>query len=141
MKKKVQLNYNEGLDFSILGIVSFDKDYRFIWNINETLGTNFTRVEDHIAIHKKTKTEQSFSNYIYEDNNSYIQYRILMNKGHSGYLLDSLKNIDFLLLIKGEEHERELSLLKNKIQKIENVQAVFKLDPEDLKNPERLLTN
>ncbi len=140
MKKKVRLEYSEDYDFYILGIVSFDKDYRFIWNINEALETNFARIDNHRTIHKKTQSEQTFSCFFFEDPDSYIQYRILSNKGESGYLLDTLKNIDFLLLIKGDLSPEEVARFKTKLQRVENVHAVFNIDGNSLKNPQRLLT-
>ena len=141
MKKKIKLEYKEEYDFFLLGVASFDKDYRFIWNINHGLEMNFSRIEDHRTKHPKTGKEQLFSSYQYEDPERLVNYVILSNKSETGFLMDSLKNIDFLILIKGDVTQKDASTFKTKIQNIENVLAAFILEAEKLKNPERLLLN
>lgn len=59
-KKKIRLTYDENPDFYILGISSFDKDYRLIWNVNNSLGFQFVRTDNHVAFDKKKNTELDF---------------------------------------------------------------------------------
>ncbi len=138
-KKKVRLDYTDHFDFYLLGISSFEKDYRLIWNMNNALGFQFSRTANHQAYSKKEDTEQGFACYLYKDEDSYLQYRFVANKGEEGYLIDELKNIDFFLLIQGDDGIPDISDIRHKVSSIENVQAVFVIDPGNLKNRQRLI--
>jgi len=137
-KKKIRLTYDENFDFYILGISSFDKDYRLIWNINNSLGFQLVRTDNHVAFDKKAKTELDFPSYIYKDEDRYVRYRFIANKSDDMFLLDELRNIDYILLIQGEVDQSFVSSLRKDLSGVENVQAVFLIDPGKLKNKQRL---
>ncbi len=137
-KKKIKLDFTENFDFYLLGISSFEKDYRLVWNINNHLGLQLSRTDNHQAYNKKAGTEQGFLTYKYIEENTFVSYHLIANKSDEGYLLEELKNIDFFLLIQGEADEDLASRLRREISSIENVQAVFQIEPETLKNRQRL---
>lgn len=137
-KKKIRLDYNEAPDFFILGISSFEKDYRLIWSLNNAMGFQFARTDDHQAFNKKVNAEIGFPSYIFRDDDRYIQYRFIANKSEDGILLDELKNIDFILLIQGEVDQNFIDAFRKNLTGIENVQAVFRITPGQLKNVQRL---
>ena len=138
-KKRIKLDDTDTFDFFLLGISSFEKDYRLIWNMNNTLGYQFFRTGNHQAYNKKEGTEQGFACYLYKDEDRHLQYRFVANKSEEGYLLEELKNIDFFLLVTGDIGKAGVTSLRNGISALENVQAVFLIDPESLKNRQRLI--
>ena len=138
--KKVRLNDKSPIDFYLLGISSFEKDYRLIWNINNELGVEFSRTDNLKLYNPKTTIEQEFIRYTYRDEDRYISYRFLSNRSGEGFLLDELKNIDYLILIDGQVNDSFIRNLRSLLSELENVQGVFTIHPGDLKNKQRLIT-
>ncbi len=139
-KKKVRLNYQDLLDVHLLGIASYEKDYRLIWHISNALGLTFTRTANLKLYNPKTNTDQEFINYRYRDEDRYLTYRFLSNRSGEGFLLGELKNIDYLILVEGEVDEGFISNLRTSLTNLENVQGVFTIKPGDLKNWQRLVS-
>ncbi len=137
--KKVRLDYSENYEFCLLGISSFEKDYRLIWNINNLLNFQFYRTSNHQVFNRKSETEQGFSSFSYKDEDRFLQYTFIANKSEEVYLIEELRNIDYFLIIRGETGDNLLTCLKNDLSGIENVQAVFVIDPSNLKNRARLI--
>jgi hypothetical protein len=139
MAQKFKLDYIPDFDFILLGLVSFEKDYRLGWEMNQSLQMDFTRSSDHSLKHRKTGQEQQFSCFIYEDDEAYITYKMLSNRSENGYLLEELKNLDYLIVITGECNEDYAADFREKLLGLESVQACFVLDPETLKGCERVI--
>ena len=138
--KKIKLDYTEEYDFLLLGITAYEKDYRLIWSINNSLNLALAKTDDHEVLHKKSGEKQSYSCFSGHDENTMLDFKVIANKSENGLLMDELKNIDFFMVIKGEYDAHFSSSLKQKINKLENIQAVFVIDPEKLKNKERLIS-
>lgn len=138
-KKRLKLDYKQEYNFLLFGISTSEKDYRLIWNLNNTLNLLLAKTEDHQAYHKKADGDQFFSCFLYMDNKTMLEYKMISNKSENGILIDELKNIDFFLILKGEYSDEYPNLLRQKILKMENIQAVFLIDPENLKNKDRLI--
>jgi hypothetical protein len=140
-KKKVKLIYKQEYNFLLLGISSYEKDYRLIWNLNNNLNLFLAKTEDHYAYHKKAEGDQFFSCFLYMDKKTMLEYKIISNKSENGILIDELKTIDYFFILKGDYLEDYSDLLRHKISLIENIQAVFLIDAENLKNKERLIVD
>jgi hypothetical protein len=138
-KKKLKLNYTQEYNFLLFGISATEKDYRLIWSLNNNLNLFLAKTEDHQAYHKKAEGDQFFSCFLYMDKKSMLEYKIISNKSENGILINELKNIDYFFILKGEYPDVYPKLLKQKISLIENIQAVFLIDPEILRNKERLI--
>lgn len=139
MVKKIKLDYSPEYDFLVIAIVSFEKDYKLVWDINNSLAFDFARTDDYLAYHKKRKLDQEFSSFIFSDEKEYIDYRIITNKSDQGYLLEELKNIDYIVLIKGDFEESYDRKFLSKLQNLKSVQSAFLLDLNKLKAKERLI--
>lgn len=139
MTKKFKLDYNPEYDFLLLGIVSWERDYRLSWEINEILHLDLERVDDHIVKHKRSGSELHFSCFIYYDDNTYLNYRLLSNRSDKGSLIEDLKNIDYLMVISGEYSDHMAPDLREKLLRLETVQSCFVIDPEKIRNSEIVL--
>ena len=137
--KRHKLGYSDTFDFLLLGLVSTENDYRLIWRINRTFNFSFAKAGNHNAHAKNDENELEFSHYTYNDEDSFIFYRLLANKSDKGALLEEYRNIDYLLIISGEFSETFITNLITKLKNIEHIQGVFRLSPGTLKNRERLL--
>lgn len=123
----------------MFGLSSHENDYRLVWNINQGFSFNFERAKNHKIISKKTGAEIEFTLYSYDDEDTFYLYHLIANKSDQNFLLEELKNIDFLIMVRGEFTEAFSNGFQNRLKKIETVQGVFKIDPASLKNRENLV--
>ena len=138
-KKDVhKLSSESDKTFVLLGISSHENDYRLSWGINESLGFKLVKSDNHVSYNLKLKENQEFSTYNYLDEES-ASYRLISNRCNNGFLLDELKNIDFLLLIEPFSSTLDIKEVMNKIRTVPFISAVFSIDQHSLKNKKRLL--
>ncbi len=137
--KKNFLDFEPETDFLLLGLVSYEADYRLVWEINRSLNCDFHRTEDHRVKHRKKKEVQFFSCFLYRMEDNYINLRILSNKGEQGVLIEELRNLDYLLVFSGEQPEQLYAALKADLKNLESVTSVFEIPPSTLKEAERLI--
>lgn len=140
MVKKILLNYTPDYDFLLFALLSFEPDYKLIWDINNITGLDFSRTDDYVSYNKKLSCDQSFSSFIYFDEPSCLSYQVLSNQSNEGLLLEELKGIDYFLIVRGEYTEDFNQNFQTQLQKVKSIQNVFILEPEKLKGKERLLS-
>jgi len=124
--------------FILFGISSHENDYRISWALNEHLGFHFKKAENHKLLNQRLNEIQEFSTYQYAQNDSSNTYRLISNRCDNGFLIEELKNIDFLLLIEEKESTISLSDLTAKIKSIPFVAAVFPIELTSLKSRKKL---
>ncbi|HEY4785024.1 MAG TPA: IPExxxVDY family protein [Bacteroidales bacterium] len=139
-KKDVhKLSPETGIAPILLGISSHENDYRLSWALNENLGFRFTKTENHKSFNQRLSETQEFSTYSFTDDENSNTYRLISNRCDNGFLLDELKNIDFLVLIEPSDPLYRASELMAKIRSVPFVSGIFAIDMERLKNKKRLL--
>jgi hypothetical protein len=136
-KKVHKLILDEPNDVLLLGIVSNENDYRLSWQINKYLNISLMRSKD-IEIDMK-KSLQSFTQYIYSDDERYLQFHFIKNKSNQqSYLIPEQKSCDFLLCIQGSLSIDEYEILVQKVKQIPNVSMAIKIDMNELKSKKNL---
>jgi len=132
-----QLNLDEDYEFTLVGISCHSKDYRLCGELNKTLYTDLTRTKD-LEIHKKDSiNSHSFYEYIDEDN--YLEYYLISNRGDNGFLIPEQKKVDFFFMAKGNISENHTNDVINKINTLSLVLTSFSIDPNLLKSKQNLL--
>ena len=139
MARKLKLNYEPDYEFLLLGIVSYERDYRISWDINQNLELDLVRTEDHFIKLKSSERGIYFSCFIYEDEESYLNYKLLTNRADRGYLLEELRNIDYFIVITGEYDLNLAGNFRQRLMKLDTVQNCFILEPEKIKNSHRVM--
>lgn len=137
--RKLKLDYEPDYEFLLLGIVSYERDYRISWDINQNLRLDLVRTDDHSLKLKSSPKEICFSCFIYDDEESYLNYKLLTNRADEGYLLEELRNIDYFIVITGEYDSNFVGNFRERVMKLDTVQNCFILDPEKIKNSHRVL--
>lgn len=117
----------------LIGISSYDNDYRVCWDLNNTLGTDLQRTENFTLFNSKLNTDQIFSVFRYEDDTKYLIYKLIRNKGAEGVLVEEWKKIDFLLKISGEITKQEKESLFKKLKESSLIQTAVILEPQKQK--------
>jgi hypothetical protein len=129
-KKVHKLEENTPADFRLIGISSYENDYRVCWDLNNCLKTDLQRIENFEVVDSKTKTSQEFPVFQFEDENKYIDYKFIGNRCENGFLVKEWKNMDYFLKISGEITVKELTDILNKVKKSKLIQTSIILEPK-----------
>ncbi len=135
---KISLTFEEDYSFLLIGISCHAKDYRLCWELNKLLNFDLTRANDH-EISNKKKEKNSYSFYEYFDEEHYLEYYLIANRGNDAYLIPEQKTVDFFLMIKGNLSEQKLQTLLYTINSLSLVSTSFTIDPNQLKSKQNLI--
>lgn len=126
-------------DTRLIGITAPIKNYQFCWQLNNLLGFNF-RLDTEIDKQLRKKNRQYyFSVYQHEENN-FLKYYIFHNQCDGEYLLPEFRNMDFLLLMKGDKvDDVTCNDIIATIKSISSVIMVSELKKHQIKNKEHLV--
>ena len=133
VKKQHKLEYNLDFDFDIIGISSHENDYRLSWALNSNLNFNFIRTQDIEIKDNLSGEEQSFIKYTFIDDDTLNLYHLISNRCDNGFLLEEYRNIDYILIVRGEYTNHFIEHLINSIKSIAIITLAFKIDVENLK--------
>ena len=125
-------------EFLIFGVVSNERPHRIAWLLNENLTFRLERKDD-IHFLNKDQQESFFSRFEYIDELNRLQYHLLGNNDEGQRLLPELKNIDYLLIIKGAIDYVEPKVFLTKVKSLENIQLITELDTNVLKSKQNLI--
>lgn len=134
---KILLSFDEDYDFTLVGISCHSKDYRLCWEINKALNIDLIRKDD-LEIRKKGNVN-SHSFYEYVDEENYLEYFLISNRGDNGFLIPEQKRVDFFLMAKGNISDNHTNDIICKINALSLVLTSFSIDPELLKSKQNLL--
>lgn len=130
MKKKVhKLDSTLQQNFLLIGISSYENDYRLCWDLNNCLNSDLQRIENLEVLDNKTNKLQKFPVFYFEDENKHRGLRLIGNRCEDGFLIGEWKNIDYLLKISGEIKSKDLLEIHSKIKLSKLVQASAILEP------------
>ena len=115
------------------------KNYYFCWLLNNMLGYGFRLDTDIDKPLRKKKRQYHFSVYTHSEND-FLKYHLFHNHCDGEYLLPEFRNIDFLLLMKGDIVEDvKCDNIINSIKNMPSVQMVVELTNEKIKNKQHLV--
>jgi len=138
-KKSHKLIVEDDFHFFLVGISSHENDYRLSWAINTHLKMALKRA-DNLQIHNpRIKQDQEFSLYQFTDLETVLHYNLIANRCDNGFLLEEMKNIDYVLKITGDASKNFPGQLVNKLKKIDIITTAFEIDPSELKSRKKLL--
>ncbi len=79
--KKYDLTFDEEQPFEIYGISSAFADYRLTWELNQVLGIHLEKTEESFEVFQtKTKSNQQFRYFFYEDQELLTKFFLVKNK-------------------------------------------------------------
>ena len=150
-------------DFSLLAIASSEPDYKLCIHLNRLLGINLVKENSIDLSAKNMQSALAFSCFAYEEEAQFYQYILISNRSSNavmpsgrapvtpslfdeespgdvrGYLVPELPECDYLLLVKGEDHESLAKSIQPTLKNINFVQAVQNIDPGTLHSKKNLL--
>lgn len=140
--RKTRLIVEHLYEFELLGFVAPVKDYKLAWTVNTSLDLKLAKIEDY-ELEFINGTRLCVSQFKCEKENGFIQ--LLKNKSfvpdtHSLYLIPELKIFDYFLLIQDFTSEVDINDYIERLSGIALIQNVVKLDIDNIKSKENLLT-
>lgn len=125
--KRVQLNADSKNDFSLLGIVSSEPDYKVSLTLNNVLGISLKNSTPVMSPYN-TGPEITFSRFSDISASPNIYVCLIANKTENNLFLKNLKNIDFILIAQNLYNPNYFSELADKLREIDFITAVFNID-------------
>jgi len=111
--------------FFPVAVACHDADYRLSWAINNKLSFKLNRIEDFVM---QRSENMQFPLYSYTDDNSEINYKLVSNRTENGFLISSLRNIDYFMIVSGEIQNYNSEQLIKDLRKTPLVLTAFLLD-------------
>ena len=139
MSKK-KLDVEIGVEAAVIGVVSSLKDYKLAWKINQVFKIELILDED-LVISMANNTNVIVSNYCYQTD--FLKINLIRNKGmdqtKATYLVPELPQIDFFMLITGEEFFMDVEEAVSKLKELEGVSFVQLIDISKLKSKDNFI--
>jgi len=137
-KKKLDLEFE--VEAAVIGIVTSLQDYKLAWKINQVFKIELVLEKD-LVIDFAKRSKITLSNYCYQTD--LIKIDLVKNKGidneKSAYLTKELKQIDYFLLIEGEDYFMVGSEVVQKLRSINEVSFVQLIDTTKLKSRDNFI--
>ncbi len=130
-KKKLILDFEDEIDFELIGICSHHVDYRIAWDLNNTLEFHLERIENYPIYNKTGTITSSHSMYFYFDEENKTSFYLIKNKHAGNYLIPEKTSIDYFLIIY-DNFILDLKEFIKKIKKTASVLGVYPFDPNDI---------
>lgn len=145
---KLDIAYD--FDFDVIGLVSALPPYQIAWQVNNHLQIDLVKQQD-IDLHF-TRKKLAISNFLYREKYSYL--RIIRNKSAeeksaaptelfevstSDYFLPELRKFDYIVLMEGTIRKLYTDEVVSRLNRIDNVQLVTPIDPDDIKDKDNLI--
>lgn len=139
--KKTVYKISDGFeyDFTLIGIISIQANYRLCRELNISLGLNFERKEDYTIFSQKRMEEQHFPKF--ECWNELKEHFVLFSNKHKNALLIPEKTqYDYLLLaFPNEAFPIDENELLAKVKKTKFVLGAYLTVPSSLKSRDNLI--
>lgn len=138
MKKTLDFDYEDHLDFTMIGIVCAYKDFRLCYEINKVLEINLCKEDDLEMKKERRGSASTFSLYNFSNGDN-EQYIVLANKGSSGNFINELKHIDYFMLIRNLSPFNSLAIITEGLRQIPLITNITVLEATHYKSSEKFL--
>jgi hypothetical protein len=130
---RVKLNIEQNNDFILLGLVSAEPDYKLSLSLNKKFRISLKNITS-LKLPGDTKSELAFSRFSNNDDPTDLKFVLISNRSGKNFLLNKLKNIDYLLQIQVSEKEINLNNITSNLREIDAVTAIFNIDLNVIKD-------
>lgn len=116
---KNTISYLYQYNYRLIGIATHLKDYRVAFFLNKVLSITLSKREDLTFSIKNKGKHYSFEKQTFIDEANEVEYILLQNKCAGNLFLKSLKNFDFIFIVKTE---KEIDFTEDLLQKMEAIE-------------------
>jgi hypothetical protein len=136
MAKQIKLKVEDENELTIFGIVSQESDLKITWALNKAIGLKLSRAANIQS--PKNIPEEGFPVYLYDNEQNQLKYTFLINRAKGVNLVTSLKNIDYLLILKGAISVLEKKDFISKIKQLPEIASIIDIDADKVKERDML---
>jgi hypothetical protein len=129
---KLKLNIEQDNNYILLGLVSAEPDYKLSLSVNKKLGISLKNIAS-LVLPGDNNSELTFSRFSNSDDPTDLTFCLISNRTDKNFFLSKLKNVDYLLQIQNSERNADLNKLILSLREINTITAVFKIDPNTIK--------
>ena len=130
---RVRLNIEQNNDYILLGLVSTEPDYKLSLYLNRKFGISLKNKKP-FKLAGDARSELVFSRFSNSDDQQDFVCDLISNRSGKYFLLNKLKNIDYLLQIQISGKEDQLGNITSGLRDIKAITAVFNIDINTLKD-------
>jgi hypothetical protein len=127
---RLRLQNDENHDYILLGLVCAEPDYKLSLSLNKKFSISLKN----ISPLKLPGIELVFSRFSNTNDTRNSTFNLISNRADKAYLLNKLKNIDYLLQIMVSEDESDLNRITSNLREVDTITAVFNIDIKTLKD-------
>jgi len=130
---RVQLNISDAEEYSLLGIVTSEPDYKLSLSLNKKLKISLKNNLP-VEIRGENGTHLNFSKFSDFKGAPDITYNLIANRSDKDFLLKKLSKIDYFLQVHSPGGDHNIDHLTNSLRGIDSIVAVFNLNPGEIKD-------
>jgi len=130
---RVKLNIDQKNDYILLGLVSSEPDYKLSLSLNKKFRISLKNISP-LRVTGDNESELTFSRFSNNDNLTDLVFILVSNRSGKNFLLNKLKNIDYLFQIQNSNNEVNLKNIVSNLREIDTVTAVFNIDINTIKD-------
>jgi len=134
-KKKLEVIDVE-IDFELLGIVSSDKPHHLAWSIQNYADMAFERLND---LADNSRSRPIYALFGYEDEENFLSLYLVQNVSKGKMLTKSLKEFQYLMLLKGSYSPRLKEELLKKLKTVPEIAASMEIPTSKIKDIQQLI--
>lgn len=126
---------------SIIGITSQLKDYRLAFFLNRDTHLNLANLDDIPIYFEKENLLIKFPIFSCFEADQRLNYYLIGNNFDRIKMIPAYKQADYLLFLMGQISQDRLNSLISIIRTIKEIQLVFAVDKDNIKNLEGIMTD
>jgi hypothetical protein len=130
---RLKLNVEQNNDYILLGIVSSEPDYKLSLSLNKKFRISLKNILP-LKLPGDNKSELSFSRFSNNEDPSDLKFNLISNRSGKNFLLNKLKNIDYLLQIQTSENDVNFNFINLNLREIDTITAIFNIDINTIKD-------
>jgi hypothetical protein len=130
---RVKLDINQADDFILFGLVSSEPDYKLSLLLNRKLRISLKNISP-VRLEGNNGSELLFSRFSDSSSSPEKVFNLISNRSDKKFLINKLKNIDFIFLLQDPDNENIISQITSSLREITSITAVFYLEIDSIKD-------
>ncbi|MFM7080311.1 MAG: IPExxxVDY family protein [Bacteroidota bacterium] len=132
-----KLDFDQDLDFLLIGILSGSKDFKLCFEINRLFRLDLTRLDDLSISTGRPGSTTRHARFV-SMKKHLERYYLVSNRDtdNTGSFIPEMRNVDYFLAISGMAANFELKKMVDGLRSLPVVSGAFEIDPAGLKSAE-----
>ncbi len=130
---RLQLKFTQKDELFLLGIVSAEPDYKLALALNKKFGIAL-KSSSPLKMTGNKDSEHIFSRFSDLTDSPGRTFSLITNRSGKNFLLRQLQNVDYIIQLRDHYNKKDITQFISVLRETEEITAVFKLDPESIKD-------